>query len=517
MSRFFSVIGDSNIGRHLNKVNCRSNPLMKAAQVLPCGHIEVLPEALQKLRSESNVCILACVTNLFTSIQDASSSTVSHRIDPVLTEFCSIVSKACEDNPELSFLISPPMYRTHPFWYRDGLPEIMTLFSSSLVQDKPQNLHILPSFPTPSFESDGVHLTAYSGLEFVLHLFDSSMELLDSLSLSSDQVSIKVKESTRTLEDRVMVLEQDHRRLSRECELKSAVDAELHDWRMNERWEDFFVLKGLPLLPSTGLSTKEWQERAVRDVQGVLRVLLNREVPIVFVQNATNKQRDTLSTYHVQVSDARLSGEIRLKFSGYFSKGQDLRPTALKKLSLRNRVTQETHVRISIMHLFGQRWTKSNSGSSYKVLGYKPRPVLRLFPSSSAADRRVKNFTFIEAIKMLPTNFSKPELEDLIQKIPYKFVGKLRSLFVVLPDDLARLLKKAPSASGSGDPPLTSAPEQAASESSDDDQESTLDPSVPVPVSAPPSSAHHSRKRPPSPGALTSKKSSKSSKTSKGK
>lgn len=38
-------------------------------------------------------------------------------------------------------------------------------------------LHLLPSFPTPEFDQDGVHLTVYSGLEFMIHLFDSSISV----------------------------------------------------------------------------------------------------------------------------------------------------------------------------------------------------------------------------------------------------------------------------------------------------------------------------------------------------
>ena len=500
--RCFTLIGDSNVGRHLNKVNCRSNPLMKSAQMLPCGHIEVLAEALLQLREQSNVCILSCITNFFTSLKDASSSPVSHRIEPILTEFCTVVHKACEDNPEVSFLISPPMYRTHPIWYRDGLPEIMTLFSSTLGIEKPENLHLLPSFPTPDFESDGVHLTAYSGLEFLLHLFDSSQVVLDNLTTSVTEMSSRGREATRSLEDRVMVLEQDHRRLTKDHELKSAADAELHDWRMNERWEDFFVIKGLPLLPSTGLSTKEWQERAIRDVQGVMVIVMGKEVPIVFVQNVTNKLRDTEASYNVQIADASVASAIRKRFSGYFKNGKNERPASLSKISIKNRITQETHIRISIFHLFGQRYTNSNKGSNYKVLGYLPRPLLRIFPAPDATDRRVKTFTFMEAIRVLPTNFSEPELEELIKKIPYKFIGKLRSLFVVLPDDLARLRRKAPEASAS-DPGQSTSGSRKSGTSIEEAEEENPRTAATVTEVVP----HSSRKRPPSPAA--SKKSSK--------
>ena len=100
------------------------------------------------------------------------------------------------------------MYRTNPTWYRDGLPEVLTLFSQIFNGDQPENLRLLPSFPTPAFETDGVHLTAFSGLEFVHHLIDASQDLLEMMA--SDQASLngRLIASARVLEDRVMVLEQ---------------------------------------------------------------------------------------------------------------------------------------------------------------------------------------------------------------------------------------------------------------------------------------------------------------------
>ena len=99
--------------------------------------------------------------------------------------------------------------RTSPVWYREGLPEVLTTFSQIFSQERPSNLHLLSSFATPSFEKDGVHLTSYSGLEFLLHLFDGSQELLDGLSSPPDAVAAKTSEGTRVLEDRMMALEQD--------------------------------------------------------------------------------------------------------------------------------------------------------------------------------------------------------------------------------------------------------------------------------------------------------------------
>ena len=82
----------------------------------------------------------------------------------------------------------------------------MSLFLSAFKGERSPNLLPMPSLATTQYESGGVHLSAYSRLEFTLHLFDSSEDVLNGLELATDQVCSMTIESTRVLEDRVMVL-----------------------------------------------------------------------------------------------------------------------------------------------------------------------------------------------------------------------------------------------------------------------------------------------------------------------
>lgn len=70
------------------------------------------------------------------------------------------------------------------------------------------------------------------------------------MELTDSEVVTKTCESTRVLEDRVMALEQDHRRLNRVVEKKSAIDAEMSDFRTNEGFEDWFMISGFKRLSS---------------------------------------------------------------------------------------------------------------------------------------------------------------------------------------------------------------------------------------------------------------------------
>ena len=365
MSHLFSLIGDSNIRRYLNKNSLRGSPLLKSCQVLSCGHPEGFAAALGKVRSESTACIVSCISNF---VADADGPTsVSHRVDPVLQDVRAALLDACSANPGKRYLVAPPMYRTHPLWYREGMPEILTTFSLIMSNERPENLHLLPSFATPEYDQGGVHLTPYSGLEFVLGLVDGAQELIDGLPTAPEGVVVKNTESTRVLEDRMVALEQDHRRLNRVVDGKIALDAEMADFLKNERFEDSFVVEGVPKIPSE-IVGKPWQEQATKDVQVVLKKLMGKKMNISFVQNSTTRQPDAVIAYTVKMLSIADSKAIRTKFGTYFLGGIDKRPTELKPYSIKNKVTPETKIRISILKLMAKRYRDSNPGSRFGCL-----------------------------------------------------------------------------------------------------------------------------------------------------
>ena len=446
-SHVFSLLGDSNVKRHMNPINCRDRPLMSNCQVLPCGKLSMLAETLKAVRTESNVILIACLTNFMTSTE--STGSIVHRIDPVLREALSILNEFASLRPDLSLVVSPPMYRKSPLWYRDGQPEVMTKFSE-IFKSRSGNILLSNSFATPELEGDGIHLTSYSGLEFVLHLFDSAQTVLSAQAMTVEETCVASTESTRLLEDRMVALEQDHRRLNSSVESKSAEDAELFDFQQNIRYEDFFTISGLAKQPS-GLSPKEWQSKVKPEVQEVLKTLMGREYPIVVVLNSTSKRKDAPATYHVQLEKVEDSKEIRLKFGSFFlGSGGNKRPDALKHISIQNRVTPATSTRITILKTLGKRYVDSNPGSQFKVIGYEPRPVLKITPPEGVADRRVQTYNYIEAIRSLPTNFTKEEADDIVRRVSPRLHGKLRQLFFVISDDMLRRVSRSGSAGAAG-------------------------------------------------------------------
>ena len=447
--RVFTILGDSNVRRHINKTSVRANPALKAAQILSCGHLGIFKEVIGQVRPQSGVCIVSCLTNFLCRAEGPDS--VSQRINPVLSEVRELLDGICGDNADRFYVVAPPMYRVEPVWYREGLPEVMTTFSDAFRADRPPNLLVMSSFPTPSYEADGVHLTSYSGLEYLMHLFDGAETAILNLSSAPDVAAASTSENTRVLEDRVMALEQDHRRLNRVVEDKIALDADASDFQLNERMIDFVVVAGLkPISPD--LVGKEWQDQALKDVQEVFKLLMGKTFEIVYVKNGTARHKDAPVTYNVQMRHVSDSKAIRDKFGNFFvGNNKERMPSELKKYSIRNRVTPETKVRIAVLQVLGKRHKTSNPDAKVQVIGYDSQPLLKITPAAGAADRRVQVFSYVPAVKSFPTTFNSSELDFIFKKVNPRLCGQLRSLFVVLSDDVyrKRLFKgKAPRSAG---------------------------------------------------------------------
>ena len=422
-----TLLGDSNIRNYVNKTTSRAHPNLKSAQILSCGSLTIFVETLRQVKTVSNLCIVSCLTDFLASAD--GPSIVSHRVEPVLQDIRSVLLEIAFDNPNRHYTISPPMYRTSPVWYREGLPEVLTMFSAILSLDRPPNLHLLPSFPTPDYESDGIHLTAFSGLEFILHLFDASQELLSSID-SYDQIPVKIIEANRVLEDRMVAIEQDHRRLNRVFESRTAADAELADFRANERFEHSFVITGLAPI-SSELIGKAWQTKAVKDVQGVLVILMGREYKIVFVKNSTSRAKDSEVSYNVQLADAAESSQIRKKFGTFFHGRKDNRPEALRHINIKNLVTRETNIRVSVLKLLAQKYRDSNQGSQVQVIHYDARPMIKITPAPTATDRRIMTFNYVQAVQKLPCHLTPAEVAPIIRRIDPQLVGQVRVRLVL--------------------------------------------------------------------------------------
>ena len=91
------------------------------------------------------------------------------------------------------------------------------------------------------------------------------------------------------------------------------------------------------------------------------------------------------------------------------------------------------------------------SSYHFQVINYESRPTMKFTPAPNATDRRILHFNYIRAITKLPINFSEEELAPIykIANSSTELHGKLREVFVVLHDDVAKALSRSAQNTGS--------------------------------------------------------------------
>ena len=106
----------------------------------------------------------------------------------------------------------------------------------------------------------------------------------------------------------------------------------------------------------------------------------------------------------------------------------------MKGVSVRNKVTHDTRIRIEILKQLGARWQSANQGSVIHVRGYDPRPTLTLVPAPGP-NSRIQTLTFMEAVTTLPPNLSDEALGRIFATVANRHKNSLRTHFIILSDD----------------------------------------------------------------------------------
>ena len=299
-------------------------------------------------------------------------------------------------------------------------------------------MHILPSFISQDLLPDGVHLTPVSGLHYVLHLFDQTEAVLSISTQDPDSKLVHVQESVRHHNDRLVFLESRHDKLSVSHDIKVAADAEFRDWMINKSEEDWMTILGLPRL--TGDYTpREWQVAAKKQVSELIDHVLNLNkiglnYNVLYVGNP-NRHRTGVPALNVRMNSVDIARRIRDVYSGFFRHSNPIKlPSRLKAVSLRNKVTHDTRIRIAIMKELGGNYKSSNPGSSFKVSGHESRPLLTFLPAPGS-NTRIQTFNFIEAVTALPPVLSDESVGKIFVRVGGRHKGDLQAHFVILSDD----------------------------------------------------------------------------------
>ena len=117
------------------------------------------------------------------------------------------------------------------------------------------------------------------------------------------------------------------------------------------RYEDYFIIEGVPLIPDDVIR-KAWQDLAMKHVQEFLRLLTGKEMETIFVCNASQPYREAPIAFYDRMSTVSDSCAIRKKF-GTFFRWQGSPTRTLQEVC--NRVTPEKNIRIAILQLHGKK------------------------------------------------------------------------------------------------------------------------------------------------------------------
>ena len=99
MAWLVSIIGDANVRRNMTGLNVASREAMKNAQVIDFPGLTPVDQPLAEVRSESNVCIFAALTDPI--VANGDCGTVFASVDPVLSSIHQSISAYCLAHPDV--------------------------------------------------------------------------------------------------------------------------------------------------------------------------------------------------------------------------------------------------------------------------------------------------------------------------------------------------------------------------------------------------------------------------------
>ena len=98
-SRLFTIIGDPIIRRNMTDLNVSSREVMKTAQVIDFTFGTPIDQVLAQMRTESNFCIFAALTDLL--LGNGDCGTISASIDPILNSIFLSMATFCTAHPDV--------------------------------------------------------------------------------------------------------------------------------------------------------------------------------------------------------------------------------------------------------------------------------------------------------------------------------------------------------------------------------------------------------------------------------
>jgi hypothetical protein len=251
MSEVLSIVGDTNVNRHLEQAKA-ANPAdhnIRQSHLITAFNGVQLQSSLTGQNEHRRFVVVAALTNPITSLMFLGGDQLIIDVRLFLQQLCSWLQQGrnYSDGTNSNMFILPPQFRRHPSWYRQFYTTILAIFEDAFRSPDP-NIWILPPFVDQEFEADGFHYTPASGLLYVQHLIHATHLILDSSS-KPDPVAQSHSSQLQGIRHDVSELRFNQIQIN-------AKQEEETNGRLNSEAENQFVVAGLKVANS-----KSWQER----------------------------------------------------------------------------------------------------------------------------------------------------------------------------------------------------------------------------------------------------------------
>jgi len=385
MSEVLSIVGDSNVNRHLNHAKAAhpSDHSLRQSHLITAFNAEQLLSSLTGQNEHRRFVVIAALTNPITNLVFIGGDQLIIDVRLFLQQVSSWIQQGrnFDDGTNSSVFILPPQFRRYPSWYRQFYTNILAIFEDAFRAPS-NNVWILPPFMDPEFEADGIHYTPASGLLYVQHLVHSTHLILESPS-KPDPVA-------QSHSSQLQGVRYDISELRFSQMLINAKQEEETDGRLNTEAENQFVIAGLKIARSNS-----WQERQSSFVNAT-KELLVRFCPSL--------------------------AAVSIKFCRVI--------TASPRLFLNARV------RCAVLKAYASAYLRENPQGQASVSSFTSRPHFTYRPSKTV---RQISLTYCETV--LCDELPEPTSSDVEQAYRIagtrQYKGKLRETFLLLNDDHA--------------------------------------------------------------------------------
>ena len=99
VGQLYTIIGDANVRRNMTGMNIASRESMKTSQIIDCTSLATLDDALSEVKSETEVLIVAAITEFLLASGDCG--TIFSSVDPILSALATKLSNFCGHRPSL--------------------------------------------------------------------------------------------------------------------------------------------------------------------------------------------------------------------------------------------------------------------------------------------------------------------------------------------------------------------------------------------------------------------------------